>query len=91
MVRHRPSVYLAADIPEGSTEVKILGGESLPIVNQDGLIRTVLPASGEARVVRAEIQAVNGVVQAINEVITTAERVVPRYLNDSTIRSNTLA
>ena len=68
-----PSVYLAEDIPEGSTEVETLAGQSITIVNEDGLIRILLPSGGEAMVVRADIQSENGVIHAINKVLSVNE------------------
>lgn len=61
--------YLSGDIPEGETELQTLSGETLTVINNDGLIRVRTAAGTEAMVVEADIEGDNGVVHAINTVL----------------------
>jgi uncharacterized surface protein with fasciclin (FAS1) repeats len=64
-----PAVYLAADIPQGSTEVETLGGDTITITNEGGSI-TIATASGStATVVASDVTGSNGVIHGIDAVL----------------------
>ena len=65
-----PQEYMAAQIPDGETEVETLGGAMLTITkNADGVTVTG-PSGTTATVTQADIDADNGVVHGIDAVLT---------------------
>ena len=64
-----PTKYLANEIPNGETEVQTLSGETLTIINNDGLISVRSAGGIQAMVVEADIEGDNGVVHSINTVL----------------------
>lgn len=63
------SVYLAADIPEGDTEVETLGGDTITITNEGGNISVTTASGSTATVVAPDLEGSNGVIHGIDAVL----------------------
>merc|ERR1719458_1307898 len=63
------SVIKAKDIPEGSTDLKTVGGEKIRVIKSDAGV-TIESSSGKANVIATDVLGSNGVVHVIDKVLT---------------------
>merc|ERR1719458_551076 len=63
------SVIKAKDIPEGSTDLKTVGGEKIRVIKSDAGV-TIESSSGKANVIATDVLGSNGVVHIIDKVLT---------------------
>ena len=63
------SVIKAKDIPEGSTDIKTVGGENIKVRKSDAGV-TIESSSGKANVIATDVLGSNGVVHVIDDVLT---------------------
>merc|ERR1711862_164192 len=61
------SKILSADIPQGVTTVKTLGGEEVQVIRRGASV-AIKSAAGSARVIKADVAATNGVVHVVDTV-----------------------
>jgi uncharacterized surface protein with fasciclin (FAS1) repeats len=67
LLRHvLPTVIKAGDIPEGSTTVRTAGGETITVINSDGV--TIESSAGKANVIATDVVTSNGVVHIVDTV-----------------------
>ena len=63
-----PSVIMASDIPEGSTEIKTVGGETITVTKSENGV-TVESSESKATVIATDNQASNGVIHVVDTVL----------------------
>jgi len=67
LLRHvLPTVIKAGDIPAGSTPVKTAGGETITVINSNGV--RIESSAGKANVIATDVVTSNGVVHIVDTV-----------------------
>ena len=68
LLRHVvPSEIKSWQIPNGSTELKTVGGETITVTKSGGMVM-IESSAGKARVTRTDITAENGVIHVVDTV-----------------------
>ena len=67
LLRHvLPTSIMAGDLPEGSTTVDTIGGETITVTNSDKV--TIESTEGTATVIETDIAASNGVIHIVDTI-----------------------
>lgn len=62
-----PTSIMSDDLPEGSTTVDTVGGETITVTNSDGVV-SIESSAGTATVIEADVLASNGVIHIVDTV-----------------------